>query len=377
MSIHDHKSKLASYAARPEESHGRKYQIAEDPGRLAYQRDRDRIIHSTAFRRLQHKTQVFANLDSVEMTGDHYRTRLTHTIEVAQISRTLARSLSLNEDFAEAVALAHDLGHTPFGHAGEEVLNMMMAHDGGFNHNIQSLRVIDYLEKRYPEHFGLNLTYEVREAVIKHESDHDISVPDEFDPNENPLLEGQLVNLADEIAYHGHDIDDGFGSGLLTMQMVRETDFLAPVLDKVEAGLKDKSEEMIRCALVRYLVNMNVCDLLEEIKSRIDQNKIESIADVRSCSQRIISFSEEQNEFNDKLKQFLRRNMYHHSQLNIMKEQSFEIISFLFNYYFEDISRIPEGFRKRFSEVPAKRLTVDYIAGMTDRFAQNEFVRNC
>ncbi|MEE9443398.1 MAG: deoxyguanosinetriphosphate triphosphohydrolase [candidate division Zixibacteria bacterium] len=377
MPIHDGISKPAPYAARAEDSQGRKYQIAEGPGRSAFQRDRDRIIHSTAFRRLQHKTQVFANLDSVEKTGDHYRTRLTHTIEVTQISRTIARVLSLNEDFAEAVALAHDLGHTPFGHAGEEVLNMMMAHDGGFNHNIQSLRVIDFLEKRYPNHFGLNLTYEVREAVIKHESNHDISVPDEFNPDENPLLEGQIVNLADEIAYHGHDVDDGLGSGLLTLEMMRDIDFLAPVMDKVKAGVNDKSEEMIRYAFVRHLVNMNVLDLTAEIKKRINEHDIETISDVRQCPHRIISFSDEQSGFNNKLKQFLRRNIYHHSQLNAMKEQSFEIISFLFSYFLEDISRIPEGFRKRFPDVPHRRLTVDYIAGMTDRFAQNEFVRNC
>ncbi|MFH1700955.1 MAG: deoxyguanosinetriphosphate triphosphohydrolase [Candidatus Zixiibacteriota bacterium] len=367
---------LAPYAARAKDSRGRKYKIEEDPRRSVYQRDRDRIIHSTAFRRLQHKTQVFANLGLADKARDHYRTRLTHTIEVAQISRTIARSLFLNEDFSEAVALAHDLGHTPFGHAGEEVLNMMMAHDGGFNHNMQSLRVIDFLEKRYPDHYGLNLTYEVREAVIKHETDHDISIPDDFDSNENPLLEGQIVNLADEIAYNGHDIDDGLGSGLLTLEMLHDVDFLGPVADKVEAGLSDKSEDMIRCALVRYMVNINVLDLTTEIRKRIEDNHIESVSDARNCPQRVISFSEEQSQFNDKLRKFLRSNMYHHARLNVMKEQSFEIISFLFSYYLEDIRRIPEGFRKKFPEVPHRRLTVDYIAGMTDRFAQNEFTRN-
>lgn len=366
----------APYAALSEQSRGRKYDCRRDPYRTEYQRDRDRIIHSTAFRRLKHKTQVLANLDTDSIPHDHHRTRLTHTIEVAQITRTIARALGLNEDLAEAVALAHDLGHTPFGHAGEEILNFLMQDYGGFNHNHQSLRVVDFLEKRYPGHYGLNLTYELREAIVKHESTHDMAVPEEFHPNEAPLLEGQIVNLADEIAYGGHDMDDGISLGFITLDMIRETEFLADIYEGVVENLTEKSDEMIRFGLVRALVNLQTTDLIAEIKRRIEKNGISSINDVRSTKERIVSFSDSQSKFNQELMSFLRSNMYHHASLNQMKEESFEIISFLFAFYLQHIDQISEGFRKRFPDVQPHRLVADYIAGMTDRFAQIEFSRN-
>ncbi|MCK5125049.1 MAG: deoxyguanosinetriphosphate triphosphohydrolase [candidate division Zixibacteria bacterium] len=367
----------AGYAALSSDSRGRKFTTRTDPYRTEYQRDRDRIIHSTAFRRLQHKTQVFANLDTEFKPRDHHRSRLTHTIEVAQISRSIARAMGLNEDLAEAVALAHDLGHTPFGHAGEEIIDELMKQHGGFNHNHQSLRVVDFLEKRYPGHYGLNLTYELREAIIKHESTHDLSVPDEFYPEEKPLLEGQIVNLADDIAYGGHDVDDGLSSGFLNLDLIRETDFLSEIIAKAEQSLTEKTDDMIRFAFVRSLVNMQTVDLIAEINLRLEANSIKTIEDVRRATERIVSFSEEQNQFNNKLKTFLRKHMYFHPILNRMKKESFEIISFLFNMYLNDINKIPEGFRRRFPELSPHQLAADYIAGMTDRFAQNEFTRNC
>ncbi len=360
----------APYAALSGDSRGRRYPLKRDPYRTEYQRDRDRIIHSTAFRRLQHKTQVFANLGE---ESDHHRTRLTHTIEVAQVSRTVARSLGLNEDLAEAVALAHDLGHTPFGHAGEDVLNALMTDHGGFNHNRQSLRVVDYLEKRYPGHFGLNLTYELREAIIKHETDEALDIPREFDVDEKPLLEGQLVNLADEIAYYGHDIDDGLSSGFLTLDQLRRTDFLKDIFIEVEGRLEEKSADMIRHALVRYLVNMMVIDLSREISRRLTEHGIGSVTDVRQSSGRLVAFSKEQVRFNQQLKTFLLDNMYCHPSQNRMKTRSEEIITYLFNYYLEHIEAIPVNFRNRYPDQDRNLLVNDYIAGMTDRFALHEF----
>ncbi len=362
----------APYAALSKDSRGRRVPIPQNPHRTAYQRDRDRIIHSSAFRRLQHKTQVFANFGEEK---DHYRTRLTHTIEVAQISRTIARLLGLNEDLAEAVALAHDLGHTPFGHAGEQVLDELTVDFGGFNHNMQSLRVVDYLEKRYHGYFGLNLTYELREAIIKHETEVKIEIPDEFNPDEQPLLEGQLVNLADEIAYSGHDIDDGLSSGLLSHEMLHDLDFLTEIISEAENSVEYKSPEMIRKALVRALVNRMVVDLVGEIVRRIGDLHIESVDDIRCVGNPLVSFSSPQKRFNDKLKHFLQINMYQNRALDEMHNKSCRILAALFNHYRENTNDIPDDFRRRYPDQPPWRLAVDYVAGMTDRFALADFQR--
>ncbi len=368
----EHIRYAAPYAALSKNSRGRKYPLAPDPHRTEYQRDRDRIIHSTAFRRLQHKTQVFANLGD---EGDHYRTRLTHTIEVAQISRTIARSLGINEDLAEAVALAHDLGHTPFGHAGEEVLAELMASGGGFNHNQQSLRVVDYLEKRYPDHFGLNLTYELREAIIKHETAAAIDIPEEFTPTEKPLLEGQIVNLADEIAYSGHDIDDGLASELLSLDMLRETGFLSDILREIEIDLKETSPAMVRYALVRHIVNQMVIDLVQEIRLRLKTNRVRSARDIRDSRARLVVFSEGQERFNRNLKDFLQRKIYKHPQLEAMREKSRGIVTFLFARYQAAPGEMSPDFRRRHGDQAMERLAADYVAGMTDRFALSEYDR--
>lgn len=362
----------APYAALSKNSRGRKFPLERIPYRTEYQRDRDRIIHSTAFRRLQHKTQVFANLD---IDSDHYRTRLTHTIEVAQISRTIARLLGLNEDLAEAVALAHDLGHTPFGHAGEEALDSLLSAHGGFNHNHQSLRVVDYLERRYPDHFGLNLTYELREAIIKHESVGSRDIDPEFCPDENPLLEGQIVNLADEIAYSGHDVDDGVSSGLLSWELIEDTDYLRPILDQAKKNTGDDSRDLVRFALVRGLVNNMVTDLVDEITRRLRANKIGSVEDIRACPARLIGFSPEQERFNIRLREFLLQRMYRHPRLEEKKQFASRIINFLYRHYSIHSAAIPEEFRLRYPGQTSWRLTADYIAGMTDRFADGEFAR--
>jgi len=362
----------APYAALSRESRGRRYPLDKNPYRSDYQRDRDRIIHSTAFRRLQHKTQVFATLD---IESDHYRTRLTHTIEVAQISRTIARTLGLNEDLAEAVALAHDLGHTPFGHAGEEVLSRLMAADGGFNHNQQSLRVVDYLEKRYPDHHGLNLTYELREAIIKHETVGNFEIPDEFNPAEKPLLEGQLVDLADEIAYCGHDIDDGLSSGFLTLELLESATFFKDIFAVAVKGLHDINPDMIRFALVRQMVDQLVIDLATEISNRLKSNDIQSVADIRACPHRLVSFSKGQELLKNQIKSMLNIHMYKHPQLVEMKKVSTEILTFLFYHYQNNEAAIPEDFRQKYPGQENRRLAVDYIAGMTDRFALGEFRR--
>ena len=364
----------APYAALSRDSRGRIYPLSRNPYRTEYQRDRDRIIHSTAFRRLQHKTQVFANLGEEK---DHYRTRLTHTIEVAQISRTIARVLGLNEDLAEAVALAHDLGHTPFGHTGEEILNRLMAGHGGFNHNQQSLRVVDFLEKRYPDHHGLNLTYELREAIIKHEGAQRVEIPDEFNPAENPVLEGQLVNLADEIAYNGHDVDDGISSGLLSLDQLRGVDFLADFIAGAEREVDKTQPDMVRYALVRHLVDRMVIDLTDEIARMVQENNIKTVNDIRSSPVKLVAFSGEQERFNHDLKSFLHINVYGHPRLSALKAHSEEIIIFLFNHYLNHPTAIPNDFRLRYPDQPIERLVADYVAGMTDRFAQNEYQAHC
>lgn len=362
----------ASYAALSENSKGRVYPVPPNSYRTAYQRDRDRVIHATAFRRLQHKTQVFANMGSGD-ESDHYRSRLTHTIEVAQISRSIARSLGLNDDLSEAIALAHDLGHTPFGHSGEEVLAELLSDRGGFNHNHQSLRVVDYLEKRYPKHHGLNLTYETREAIIKHESKTGLKAPDEFDTGENALLEGQIVDLADEIAYNGHDIDDGLSAGILSLKQLRKLDFLNEIFVSIDSQLSDASDEMTRNALIRILVDRMINDLVSEIERRLSENKIETVADVRQSPNKLAGFSDKQDQFNKQLKKFLRQNMYLHPKLKEMKKQSAEIIGFLFEFYPNNMETIPSDFRDRYPDQDDLTLTVDYIAGMTDRFAAQEF----
>ena len=360
---------LAPYAARSKFTTGRKYQEAPPRYRSHYQRDRDRIIHSTAFRRLEYKTQVFVNHE-----GDYYRTRLTHTIEVQQIARTIARAMKLNEDLTEAISLAHDIGHTPFGHAGEEILHKLMKDYGGFEHNRQGLRVVDILEEKYTDFPGLNLTYEVREGIIKHHTSYDNpdAIPDEFNKDASPLLEAQIVNIADEIAYNSHDIDDGLKSGLITSEQLNEVSLWREVLEKAEKNIMIKDREKILYAGVRILISEQIDDAIKNTEKNLLTNNIKTVDNVRELPS-LVSFSKEMEKKNNELKTFLRKNLYQHYKVVKMQEKAKRYIESLFGIYTKDVHQLPPSFQTHIERDGKFRVVCDYIAGMTDRFAQDEY----
>jgi len=359
---------LVPYATKSRQSRGRRYQEEDHPYRTNFQRDRDRIIHSTAFRRLEFKTQVF-----VSHEGDHYRTRLTHTIEVTQISRSIARALGLNEDLAEAIALVHDLGHTPFGHAGEDTLNQIMKDHGGFEHNRQTLRVVDLLEQKYPDFPGLNLTYEVREGIMKHETIYDHPIPTEFNPGEKATLECQLVNLADEIAYHCHDIDDGLASDVLKEEELNQITLWNNLAGNLKNRYPQLSPSQRRHQLVRMLINFEVSDLIEETKRIIQKCQVKTLEDVRNAKEDIVRFSDTTRKLNSQLKEFLFDKMYRHYRMIRMADKARRITTQLFEAYLEDSNQLPPMFRQRLKDEDKMQLICDYIAGMTDRFALQEY----
>lgn len=356
-------SNLAPYAAHSALSLGRKYPQAEHPFRTSFQRDRDRVIHSTAFRRMEFKTQVF-----LPHEGDHFRTRLTHTIEVAQISRTLARALRLNEDLAEAIALVHDLGHTPFGHAGEDVLNDLLHEQGGFNHNNQSLRVVDILEQRYSGHPGLNLTYEVREGIAKHETKTRLNHP-EFAAHNFPTLEASLVDLADEIAYNAHDIDDGLRAKMISLDDLSSLVILeerAP--DSTETSIEGRQNDV-----VRWLVNAMATDVLEETNRRIEKHEITNLEAIYHGTERFCGYSSEMtNEVRD-LKEFLKQHIYQHERLQAMSNRAREIIDALFARFNRHPEKMPARYQAMLETELKQIVAADYIAGMTDRYAEKLF----
>ena len=357
---------LAGYAALAAESRGRVYPQPEHALRTAYQRDRDRIIHSAAFRRMEYKTQVF-----IPHLADHYRTRLTHTIEVAQISRTLARNLRLNEDLTEAVALVHDLGHTPFGHSGEDVLDELLSDFGGFNHNRQSLRVVDLLEERYAGHPGLNLTYEVREGIVKHET-RGGHVGEEFHPEERPTLEASLVDKADELAYSSHDVDDGLSSGLITLEDVRPLaiwDDPASPFRSLSSDKADLVSDELRHELVRYLINRLAEDLLEATGRRLEPMGITDLASLRRASSPVCGYSERLQPLFDELKQMLRSRLYRHPRLEAITAEAQLVVRKLFRVLVGDPQLMPPRFQAMLADQPVEIVAADYIAGMTDRFA--------
>lgn len=360
---------LAPYAANPEQTFGRVHDEQPSLTRNAFQRDRDRIIHSTAFRRLEYKTQVFVNHE-----GDLFRTRLTHSIEVAQLARAIARTLKLHEDLTEAIALAHDLGHTPFGHAGQDALNECMREYGGFEHNLQSLRVVEQLELRYAEFDGLNLTFEVREGILKHCSIKNAKqlgeVGQRFIDKTSPSLEAQLTNYADEIAYNNHDIDDGLRSGLITIDQLSKVDLFAQNLAEVKALYPKLEHRRLVNETVRRMINTLVVDLCNQTAKNIALHKPASIADIRKLPQ-LAHFSSDIAEQNLKLKQFLRKNLYHHYQVNRMSAKAARIVRELFTAFFENTGLLPNEFQA-YAETDKARAVADYIAGMTDRFAIRE-----
>ncbi len=365
-------NKLASYAANPESTLGRRFGEPPSPLRNAFQRDRDRIIHSTAFRRLEYKTQVFVNHE-----GDLFRTRLTHSLEVAQIARGIARTLNLHEDLTEAIALAHDLGHTPFGHAGQDALNDCMKNHGGFEHNLQSLRVVDKLEQRYAEFDGLNLTFELREGILKHCSIKNAKqlgdIGQRFIDKTNPSLEAQLTNFADEIAYNNHDIDDGLRSGLITIEQLQQVALFNSQLQIVKTNYPKLEQKRLIHETVRRMINILVVDLCQTSAQNIAKLNPKNIQDIRQAPY-LIAFSPAIAQQNLALKQFLRKNLYHHYKVNRMSAKAMRIIRELFTVFFSDPSLMPPEHQMHAQQDKA-RAVADYIAGMTDRFAIREHRR--
>lgn len=361
---------LAPYAMLSRDSRGRRIAQAEHPMRTCFQRDRDRVIHCAAFRRLEYKTQVFVNHE-----GDYYRTRLTHTIEAAQITRTIARALGLNEELAEAVALAHDLGHTPFGHAGEKVLDELMAPYGGFDHNAQSLRTVDWIEVRYPQFRGLNLTFEVREGIIKHSHFQDRPAAQEFDPSTWPCLEAQIVDLADEIAYLGHDADDGLKAGMLTAAELERSRLYRESNAAARKAAPGAAASVERYQTVRGIIDAMATDLAGNIAAEIERAQIKSVADVRQAGRALAVFAPAMAAQVDELKEIMRERLYRHYRVIRMTEKAGRVLARLFEAYMREPRQMPDHvlmLHERDGE-PISRVVADYIAGMTDRFALDEY----
>lgn len=361
---------LAPYAARSAASRGRVYAEPEHVFRTAFQRDRDRVVHCTAFRRLEYKTQVFVNHE-----GDHYRTRLTHSLEAAQIARTMARFLRLNEDLTEAVTLSHDLGHTPFGHAGEDAMNELMAEHGGFEHNLQALRIVDHLEKRYPGYRGLNLTREVREGIFKHSPRHREAGPEEFRDGLEPVLEAQLTDLADEIAYTNHDLEDGLTSGLLEFEALDDVELWGENFRRACEEHPQESTKIHIRLTIRRIINELVTDLLDETLRRLEARSIESVDDVQRESNRLVSFTSSVEENKARLKEFLFENLYRHYRVVRMAEKAKRVVRDLFEAYVSNPRQLPPHVSARIDKDGLHRVVCDYIAGMTDRFALDEHDR--
>ncbi|TAM39612.1 deoxyguanosinetriphosphate triphosphohydrolase [bacterium] len=360
---------LAPYAMRSCDSRGRVYKESEHPYRLCYQRDRDRVIHSAAFRRLEYKTQVFVNHE-----GDYYRTRLTHSIEVSQIARTIAGVLCLNMDLTEAIALAHDLGHTPFGHSGEEALNDLMKSSGGFNHNLQGLRVVDCLEERYPDFPGLNLSWEVREGIVKHSSSFDVAGRiKEFFPKRAPTLETQAVDVADEIAYDNHDLDDGLTSGLIKEKELEHFEIWEKINRKIDQKYAKIDPALRKYLIIRSLINLQVTDLIQETRRNILRFKVKKYADVGKRRERIVDFSREVRALRKPLREFLMQRLYHHYRVMRMSIKAKRFIRELFREYLRAPAQLPSEVQLKIPKYGLRRVVCDYIAGMTDRYALDEY----
>ncbi|HEU5339576.1 MAG TPA: deoxyguanosinetriphosphate triphosphohydrolase [Sulfuricaulis sp.] len=369
---------LTPYAAHDTSSRGRRYPEPSPANRSEYQRDRDRIIHSAAFRRLEYKTQVFINHE-----GDLFRTRLTHSIEVAQIARSIARALGLNEDLTEAIALAHDLGHTPFGHSGQEALNECLSDHGGFEHNLQSLRVVDLLEERYAEFPGLNLTFETREGILKHCSQKNArelgELGQRFLDKTQPSLEAQLVNMADEIAYNNHDVDDGLRSKLLTIDQLMSVSLFAMQYEEVRRYYPHIPARRAIYETIRRMINYVVTDLIENSRRRINHAGIKSLEDVRRYPEPLIAYSAEVSEKSRELKRFLRQHLYAHEQVTRIMAEAVKIVRELFEAFMRAPALLPPQYREKLRQQNGTReqarTVADYIAGMTDRYAMREHAR--
>ena len=371
----------APYAAMPETSRGRRFTETSPTYRTEFQRDRDRIIHSTGFRRLEYKTQVFVNHE-----GDLYRTRLTHSLEVAQIARSISRTLRLDEDLTEAIALAHDIGHTPFGHAGQDALNACMKQYGGFEHNLQSLRIVDELETLYADFSGLNLCFETREGILKHCSLKHAKelgeVGERFLNKKQASLEAQLANIADQIAYNNHDIDDGLRSGLINIEQMRHVELFSTQYDKVMWKYPELTGNRCVHETIRRMIGEQVVDLVETSTAVIQKAEPQSIEDIRNHPEQLIKFSEEMRTKNQQLKKFLRENLYFHHKVYRMTRKAHQVIEALFTVFMEDTRLLPPEHQQfcrdallETGETGQARVIADYVAGMTDRYATKEYAR--
>jgi dGTPase len=357
---------LAPYGMRSAKSRGRRHLEPDDPNRTTYQRDRDRVIHSSSFRRLEYKTQVFVNHE-----GDNYRTRLTHSLEGAQIGRSVARSLALNEDLTETLVLGHDLGHTPFGHSGEKVMAELMADHGGFEHNRQTLRILEVLEERYPKFPGLNLSWEIREGIIKHQPDSDARAPAEYAPGEAPTLEAQLVDFVDEIAYNNHDIDDALSSGMIAVDKIRSVELFRESYEEVRAeGIR--GERLIRHQTVRRIISRCTKDLVLTTLKTVRDSNVASVEDVRKAGRRLVGYSPDMARRVKELKDFLFTNMYRNYRVVRMGDKAGRILRDLFLSYVGEPLQLPPHYQERIPRDGMHRVVCDYIAGMTDRFAVDE-----
>jgi dGTPase len=357
---------LAPYGVKSNQSKGRLYPDKEPEYRTKFQRDRDRIIHTSAFRRLEYKTQVFINYE-----GDHYRTRLTHTLEVTQIGRSIARALGVNEDLVEAICLAHDLGHPPFGHSGETTLNRLLTDQGGFDHNKQSYRVVTKLENRYPNFPGLNLSWEVLEGIVKHESEYDVSDAKDFDPDLRGNIETQIANVADELAYTAHDLDDGLRSRMITPQMLTGIELWEILVANVQWQGGDLND-LTRHTMIRRLIGMEIDDVLSHTNEMIKNHSLQSPLDVQKLSFNIVGFTEIMARRNRSLKDFLYNNLYRHYRVQRMSFKADKILTDLFETYMKEHTTLPNHVQDKFESNIPERVVCDYIAGMTDRFAIEE-----
>jgi dGTPase len=358
---------LAPYGTLSKNSKGRAVPEDKPDYRTVFQQDRDRILHTTAFRRLEYKTQVF-----VITEGDYYRTRLTHTLEVAQIGRTIARALGANEDLVETICLAHDLGHPPFGHSGERALNQLMRENGGFEHNKQTYRIVTKLENRYPNFRGLNLTWETREGIVKHETEYDTADATDYNPELRGSLEAQIANVADELAYSAHDLDDGLRSQLITPKMLEGVALWEILVESVGLWRSNELDELSRHRMIRRLVGLEVTDIVNNTSRRLQEARVNSVHDVQSLPYNIIGYTEDMHRRNRELKDFLYKNMYRHHRVVRMQTKAERMLSDLFNAYKQVPDMLPRDTQATIETRGLERSICDYIAGMTDRYAMTE-----
>tara|TARA_B100001123_G_scaffold447498_1_gene605203 strand:+ start:5567 stop:6694 length:1128 start_codon:yes stop_codon:yes gene_type:complete len=365
-------------ASKPENSKGRLFKEPENqPYRTVFQRDRDRIIHSTAFRKLKQKTQVFINSDS-----DYYRTRLTHTLEVSQISRTLSRTLSLNEDLSECIALAHDLGHPPFGHNGENILNFKMKDFDGFNHNEQTLRVINQLEKKYFDFDGLNLTWESLEGIVKHNGSFKNKVPNEINIynklhdlnlDKNPSLEGQIASISDDVAYNNHDIDDAIRANLIDIDQIHEIKYFSNIINKIDKKYINSDKKLLISEIIRSSINLMVEDIVNQTIKNINKFSINNIENIKNHNSFLVSMSNDMKKNCEEIKIFLYEKVYNNKNLQEKRKKCELIISCLFDYYLLNFSELPNDWKIKETSISKERIVCDYIAGMTDNYAYSQY----